>query len=1299
MATILLSTVGAALGSSFGGTALGLSGAVIGRAIGATVGRSIDERILGSGSDPVISGRVDRFQLTGAGDGTPIPQVWGRMRVSGQVIWATRFLETANRNRGGKGAPRPSSVNYQYSISLAIALCRGEVLRIGRIWADGIPIAMNSLDIRIYSGNEDQFPDPKIEAVEGAGNAPSYRGTAYVVIEDLDLSRFGNRVPQLAFEVVRRAQGSEAEKISDLPASIQAVAMIPGTGEYALATTPVYFNSGPGLNAAANVHSAENETDFALSLVQLNEELPNCSAVSLVVSWFGNDLRCASCQIKPKVEQSTLDGIGMPWQVSGQVRATAATLPKIAGKPVYGGTPSDRSVIESIVALRGVGKEVMFYPFLLMDQLADNVLPDPWSDTIGQSSLPWRGRVTLSKAPGRLGSPDGTSASNAEISNFLGAALPEHFSQNNGSISYSGPVDWGLRRFILHYANLCALAGGVDVFCISSEMRGMTQIRGLANTFPFVSALRQLAAEVRIILGSSTKITYASDWSEYFGYHVDGDVYFHLDPLWADTSVDFVGIDNYMPLSDWRDGTSHADSGFGSIYNIEYLKSNILGGEGFDWYYDSPEGEAAQNRRPIVDSGYGEDWVFRYKDIPNWWGANHHNRIGGVRQTTATDWLPGMKPIRFTEYGCAAVDKGSNEPNKFLDSKSSESALPRASDGRRDDLIQMQYYRAIREFWSESTNNPASSIYSGRMLDLEHCHAWAWDARPFPEFPGNSSVWSDGENYLHGHWLNGRASSQPLAGVIAEICQEAGLLPFADVSGAHAIVRGFAVLDVGAARAALQPLGLAFGIDAKERDGLLQFYLRGAEPDAILDLSQLAVVPEIDGPLHSSRQAEAETTGRVRLTYIEADGNFNVRSSEATFPDESSPLVSQTEMALQLTDSEARAAVERWLTEVRVARDTVRFALPKSKLELGAGSVVSIDGATYRIDRFEQAEAQVIDAGRIDLGSYRPGSEIETAVPGRSSPAAPVPVFPIFLDLPLLTGDEAPQSPHIAIAASPWPGPVAVWGSASDAAYSLNTVIETPAIVGLTQTVLTKAPLGLWDRGLPLRVRLSSGELSSSPDAAILNGANIAAIGDGTAENWEVFQFAQATLVGPRTYDLTSRLRGQVGTDCIMPVAWPVGSFFVLLNASVSQINLATSVRALQRYYRIGVAELGYSDRNVTAESIAFNGIGYRPYAVSHLAALGTPGSSIDLVWIRRTRIDGDSWVASEVPLGEDSERYIVRIFHSGVLLRETEVFTSAWTYTTSMQASDVAGTAFQISVAQVSARFGAGPFTTLSLG
>ncbi len=61
--------------------------------------------------------------------------------------------------------------------------------------------------------------------------------------------------------------------------------------------------------------------------------------------------------------------------------------------------------------------------------------------------------------------------------------------------------------------------------------------------------------------GDDVKIGYAADWSEYFGYNPgNGDRFFHLDPLWADEDIDFIGIDNYMPLSDSRRGDDHLDA-------------------------------------------------------------------------------------------------------------------------------------------------------------------------------------------------------------------------------------------------------------------------------------------------------------------------------------------------------------------------------------------------------------------------------------------------------------------------------------------------------------------------------------------------------------------------------------------------------------------------------------------------------------------------------------------------------------------------------------------------------------------
>ena len=449
MATILLSTAGAAIGGSVGGTLAGLSSVAIGRAVGATLGRVIDQRLLGQGAQAVETGKVDRFRLTQAGEGAAIAQVYGRMRVGGQVIWASDFAETTTvtGGGGGKGAPStPQTTEYSYSVSLAIALCEGEITSIGRIWADGEEISAHALNMAVYRGTRDQLPDPTIAAIEGADAVPAYRGTAYVVMENLGLGPFGNRVPQFSFEVLRAEEPDAPAADISVTHGVKGVALIPGTGEYALATTPVHYTDGQGGRWSANVSTPDGRSDFAAALEDATQDLPQLAAASLVVSWFGDDLRCGECRLRPKVESAEDEGENMPWQVAGLTRGTAGVIAREDDRPVYGGTPADAAVIEAIHAIQAAGKAVMFYPFILMDQLEGNALPDPYSDAGTQPKLPWRGRITLAKAPGQAGSSDGTLSAYNEVAAFFGTVTAADFTIAGGQVIYTGPQEWSEYR-------------------------------------------------------------------------------------------------------------------------------------------------------------------------------------------------------------------------------------------------------------------------------------------------------------------------------------------------------------------------------------------------------------------------------------------------------------------------------------------------------------------------------------------------------------------------------------------------------------------------------------------------------------------------------------------------------------------------------------------------------------------------------------------------------------------------------------------------------------------------------------
>ncbi|WP_170329445.1 baseplate megatron protein TIM-barrel domain-containing protein [Ruegeria arenilitoris] len=766
------------------------------------------------------------------------------------------------------------------------------------------------------------------------------------------------------------------------------------------------------------------------------------------------------------------------------------------------------------------------------------------------------------------------------------------------------------------------------------------------------------------------------------------------------------------PEGDWRSWVIMGGRGAGKTRaGAEWVRSMVEGSKPLDRGEASRValvGETFDQVRDVMI--FGDSGILHCSppDRRPQWKASERKLIwpnGAEAQAFSAHDPEGLRGPQFDaawmdELGCAAIDKGTNQPNKFLDPKSSESRLPKYSNGLRDDFMQAQYLKAMLGYWSDPKTNPISEEYGGRMVDMANAYVWAWDARPFPTFPNLRSQWSDGVNYPRGHWLNGRSGSRTLASVVTEICHGSGVTHI-DVSRLYGVVRGYAIEDVTTARAALQPLMLRYGFDAIERDGVLLFQMRDGRRAIELDSDLLADSSDIEGRVEHRREAEAELTGRVRLRFVQSDADHDFVSEEAVLPDTRTHSVSVNEVPLSMTRAEGRQTAERWLSEARVSRETARFALPPSMLQIGAGDVVTLakdgQGARYRIDRLEQADLQLAEAVRIEPGVYAPSDLPDDEVTAKPL-IAPVPVLPLFMDLPLITGSEAPHAPYLAASANPWPGSVALYSAASDEDYALQEVTSGQAVIGFTETPLWRASAGIWDEGAPLRVNLVDGLLESRPREALLNGANLAAIGDGTPGNWEVFQFADATLQETGIYTLSERLRGQLGTDAAMPDVWPDGSMFVLLDQRVYQTSLLRSERRVSKHYRIGPATRGYDDPSFVHLVEAFDGNGLRPYAPVHLRAV-SDGTGDQVTWIRRTRLDGDDWAGLDVPLAEESESYLVQIRVNGTLVREQVVSEPNWFYSTAAQAADGVSGAYEVRVAQVSASYGPGLPTSLKVG
>src|SRR5580704_11380795 len=510
------------------------------------------------------------------------------------------------------------------------------------------------------------------------------------------------------------------------------------------------------------------------------------------------------------------------WRCSGLTQSSSGliAIPQISDAFIYGGTPSDQSIVRCIRDLKSRGLRVVFYPFVLMTA----------------SGEPWRGNITYTGS-------DISSAATTAIDGFLGGAATSQFTPDttNLTVAYSGSAtDYTYRRMILHYANLCVVAGGVDLFLLGSEFRGLEVIRGPAWTkagttgsdgkvtwdYPFVAGLMQLADDVRSVFDSAgfTKdtvnlhnlISYSADWSVWMGYQHPGESgqWPHLDQLYGHGNIDLVCFDNYLPLSDWTTGDGGLDahnwlvpaptgawppsaaafnalgmSGQPTIYSVPYLKANIEGGQYFNWFYNDgnnlgigldpngtdlrvslPQGDRLTQSRNAYSAN---QQLLANKQLRRWWNNQHQaiyddgDGTGWSPHGPYTEWVAQSKSITFAEYGFPACDKGTNQPNVFYSPASIESATPFWSIWDPSQSVSGDYWPrrddelqllALQAIYEYWVSDGNNETSSGGvpMIQTVFMAVWNWDARPFPIFPQLTGVWGDTGDWPAGNWLGGK---------------------------------------------------------------------------------------------------------------------------------------------------------------------------------------------------------------------------------------------------------------------------------------------------------------------------------------------------------------------------------------------------------------------------------------------------------------------------------------------------------------------------------------------------------------
>lgn len=181
-----------------------------------------------------IEGPRSETSFTSGDYNAPIPEVFGMRRLQTPIFWAEDLKEVKRRRKtkGGKFN------EYTYYGTWAVLLAGHEISAVRRVWFDthlvfdltgAGPVTPFSFGgegpvkafqrtvatttgkagnayFAIYSGTETQEPDDRmqatVEAKQGEGTCPAYRGVAYIVFKDIPLEKLGNRIPQVSVEFV-----------------------------------------------------------------------------------------------------------------------------------------------------------------------------------------------------------------------------------------------------------------------------------------------------------------------------------------------------------------------------------------------------------------------------------------------------------------------------------------------------------------------------------------------------------------------------------------------------------------------------------------------------------------------------------------------------------------------------------------------------------------------------------------------------------------------------------------------------------------------------------------------------------------------------------------------------------------------------------------------------------------------------------------------------------------------------------------------------------------------------------------
>jgi hypothetical protein len=152
------------------------------------------------------------------------------------------------------------------------------------------------------------------------------------------------------------------------------------------------------------------------------------------------------------------------------------------------------------------------------------------------------------------------------------------------------------------------------------------------------------------------------------------------------------------------------------------------------------------------------------------------------------------------------------------------------------------------------------------------------------------------------------------------------------------------------------------------------------------------------------------------------------------------------------------------------------------------------------------------------------------------------------------------------------------------------------------------------------------------------------------------------------------------------------GAVIVRLDEAVVPLTASLQDLGQTWRYRIGPSGRDHADPAMVDITANVGREALKPLSPVCAKAVREAGG-VRLVWVRRTRLDGDGWDAVDVPLGEDAERYEIDILKGDAVVRTIVASQSSAFYAAAEELADFGSpqTLLALRIAQVSAVAGRG--------